>query len=468
METVIFTPEQGNSLDWIIENNGIMLVEACAGSGKTFMARQYIDHLQPKSGIYTAFNKAIVEEGVQRFKGTAMSCKTFHALAYGYVRPKQKIESLSYLTIKEPLNYGEKRYIINAIESFFVSASTDMYEFFEKHFYNHEQSEMMINMAAKYVDLMVQEQISPTFNYMLKFLHLALASGDTEINVDLVILDEINDVTAVSLEIFKLINAPKKIGLGETHQAIYKFLNLVNGFEELADEAVSMRFTQSYRCSEQIALRIQKAMRCVLDPNFTFVGTDEPVKNGKHLYCTNTNSAIVDNIYKRLKEGKGFKLLRNISEIFAPALAVMTASQGKKPYQQKYAYLVDTFEEFKDQSKHKTYFAYLQAVVNDEEINNAVNLLLNFKNKGVSLFTIYQQAKEAEVDETYTISTVYTSKGLEYETVYICEDLNEFFMKAVGGTGDEEADITAMRCYYVACSRAGCDLRNSRLRDVTH
>ncbi|WAK44675.1 ATP-dependent DNA helicase [Alteromonas phage vB_AmeP_PT11-V19] len=459
-----YTPEQADALDHILEVDGILLIEAGAGTGKTFMAKQFIEHLKPRKALYTAFNKAIVEEGKEKFKGLPIDSKTFHALAYSYVRPN-KIQDLSYREIKEPLNYSNKRYIITAIDMFFVSSSTDMYEFFEKHFYEHPKCEFMVETSAKYVNKMAERDIPMTFNFMLKFLHLALAGGDTSIDVDLVILDEINDVTAVSLEIFKLINAPKKIGLGETHQAIYQFLNLVNGFEELADVATTMRFTQSYRCGEQIALRIQNAMQTHLDPNFKFVGTDEPVKNGKTLFCTNTNSAIVGQIYKRLKESKGFKLLRDPKEIFAAPLAVSTAAQGKEPYQKKYHYLVDAFEEYKQENKYKSFYEYLSKVVNDEEINNAVKLLVQFANQGVNLFEVYKQAKEALVDETFVISTVFTAKGLEYETVYLSDDINTYYLKAIRGELEGQEAITAMRCYYVACSRAGCNLRNSVLRE---
>ena len=92
---VRYTPEQADVLDHMVENDGIMLVEAGAGTGKSFMSRQIVQELPISSGIYTAFNKAIVEEGINRFLGTPIECKTLHALAYRYVKPKMKIESFS-------------------------------------------------------------------------------------------------------------------------------------------------------------------------------------------------------------------------------------------------------------------------------------------------------------------------------------------------------------------------------------
>jgi len=458
-----YTEEQSDYLEHIQQNEGIVLVEAGAGTGKSFMSRRTVKELDVKSGIYTAFNKAIVAEGVEKFIGTPIQCKTLHALAYRYVKPNKEIKTFTYKCIEERINYSEKRRVIDTIDTFFVSASTCMHEYFEKAFEGHPRASYMTSICEKYVEGMVNEEVNPTFNFLLKFLHLCLVERTVTINVDIVILDEINDVTAVSLEIFRLINAPKKLGLGETNQAIYEFLNLVNGFEILKDEASTFKFTQSYRCSTEIAERIQTKMQKVLNDEFKFVGTDNPVKNGQTLFCTMTNAMIVDQIQRRLAEGKSFTLLRKPSDIFAAPLAVLSASQGKKPYQSKYAYLVDVFEEFMAQSKHKTFFKYLTAELDDDEITNAVRLLQRLSVDGINLYELYRETKEIVPDKNYTISTVFTSKGLEYETVYIADDLNTKFESACAGSLTDSEAVVAMRCYYVACSRAGLNLYNAKL-----
>lgn len=457
-----YTPEQHEILDWVGDNDGILLVSAGAGTGKSFMAKQVANQLQPKAGLYTAFNKAIVQEGVSRFKGTNMECKTLHALAYKYVQPKSGIEDLTYTCIKENISYGMKYKIINGINMFFVSASVDMYEFFEEYYEIEPAKEKLTAISTSYIDKMVDGTINPTFNFLLKYFHLMLVEGDIDCKYDLVILDEINDTTAVSLEIFKLINAPKKLGLGETNQAIYQFLNLVDGFEELSEEP-QLSLTQSFRCSEKIAADIQKFMRKDVNENFTFVGTDEPVANGKTLYCTMTNALIINEIYERLEAGKGFYLLRKPADIFAAPLALMAVSSGKKPYQKKYKFLLEEYEHWQDSpTRGQTFFQYLLDHVDDTEISNAVRLLLSFKRRGINLFDVYKRAKEAPVDHLYTVATVFTSKGLEYEDVFIAGDLNTkiISIRENGGIKTEE-DLVAYRCYYVACSRAGTNLHNA-------
>lgn len=464
MTMLKFTPEQHEILDYIPENDGILLVSAGAGTGKSFMSRQVAELLKPKTALYTAFNKGIVKEGVARFKGTNVECKTLHALAYKYVKPNQGIEDFTYSCITENITYTKKAEIIKAVDMFYVSSSTDMFSFMEDFFKEEEHAEQLAELAVKYIELMVNKELSPTFNFLLKYFHLMLVEGSVDCKYDLVILDEINDTTAVALEIFKLIEAPKKLGLGETNQAIYQFLNLVDGFEELEDSPI-LNLTQSFRCSESIAYRIQEFMRDEVSQHFTFVGTDEPVKNGKFLYCTMTNALIINEICERLSIRKGFYLLRNISEIFACPLALMSVNSGKEPYQKKYKFLLKEYKYYQEQpSKGLSFFQYLLDHVDDVEIQNAVKLLMSFNRRNINLFDVYKRAKAATVDHKYTIATVFTSKGLEYEAVHIADDLNTKItsIRDNGGIQNEE-DLVAYRCYYVACSRCGSDLRNASM-----
>lgn len=459
-----YTPEQADVMDHISEKDGILLVHAGAGTGKTFMAKQVVKELQPAKGLYTAFNKAIVEEGKGRFKGTNMECKTLHALAYKYVQPGD-ISDISYSCIKEKIAYARKFELIQGINNFYVSASTDMYEFFEEYYdVDNQNRAMLIKLSIKYIEMMLDGSIQPTFNFLLKYFHLMLVEQSIDCKYDLVILDEINDTTAVALEIFKLIEAPKKLGLGETNQAIYEFLNLVDGFEELEGVPV-INLTQSFRCSSTIAAKIQNVMRRDVSEDFTFVGTDEPVENGRELYVTRTNAAIIHEIVNCLEARKGFKLLRKISEIFAYPMAIISAGNGKKVYQKKYRFLEEEYENWQEtRSRSKGWWEHLLEYVDDPETKSAVNLLATLKRRNWNLFDVYNKAKEMPADLTYTIATVFTSKGLEFEHVVICDDLNAAIQNIIDEGGiQSHDDLVAYRCYYVACSRAGKNLHNASI-----
>jgi superfamily I DNA/RNA helicase len=459
-----FTPEQGDILDYVPENDGIVLVAAGAGTGKSFMSREVAAVLKPVRALYTAFNKAIVEEGIPRFKGLNIECKTFHALAYRYVQPKGEISDISYKCITEKLTYSAKASVIKAINMFYVSASTNMWDFMDEYFPEPEQ-ESLREISCKYINKMLSRELPCSFNFMLKYMHLMMVEGTISVEYDLVILDEINDTTAVALEIFKLIKAPKKLGLGETNQAIYDFLNLVDGFELLADESKLMHLTQSFRCSTIIASDIQDFWHKHVSKDFKFVGTEEPIRNGKHLHCTSTNSKIIQEISSCMETGKGFNLLRQLKDIFAYPMAIMGASRGGEVYQKQYKFLEDEFQSFNEtRRKGETFFSYLLEHVDDQETKSAVNLLLSLNRKNVNIFKLYKDAQNAQVDLNYTIATVFTSKGLEFENVYIADDLNGRIETILSNGGiQNHDDLVAFRCYYVACSRCGVNLMNAKM-----
>jgi len=461
-----FTSEQFDIKDHIVANDGILLVSAGPGTGKSWLSERIAYELKPIKGLYTAFNKAIVLEGEHRFRNTNVKCKTFHALARSFVKNYvnvNNISDISYTCITEKISYKAKYEVIKAIDDFYVSASIDMFDFMEEVLDDIKLQEL----AVSYINKMIAGEIDPTFNFMLKYFHLLLVEGTVTCKYDIVILDEINDVTAVALELFKLIQAPKKLGLGETNQAIYDFLNLVNGFEELENTPI-LTLTQSFRCSISIAENIEKFMNKYVDKNLKFIGTDEPVKNGKFLYCTLTNAMIISKIANRLKLGKGFHLLRNISEIFSYPLAIIVASSGKKVYQKKFKFLEEEYQNYiKTRAKGDSYLHQLMKHIYYQETKSAVNLLLHLSRNNINIFSLYKNAKAVQVDFDYVIATVFTSKGLEFETVHIADDLNSRVSKVIteGGIKSTE-DLVAMRCGYVAASRAGCNLENAKFLDM--
>jgi hypothetical protein len=453
------TLEQSTVVDYACTQSGILLVPAGAGCGKTYISTKIIERMDPKKALYTAFNKAIVEESIEKFRGTNVESRTLHALAKKYVNPKGKIEQLSYNCIKEKLTYPEKAEVLKAIDLFFVSDSTDMYEYFSQFFGDDLK---LAEICVSYVVKMLEEEIPCTFNFMLKYFHLQLFEG-LKCSYDIVILDEINDTTAVALEIFKLIDAPIKIGLGESNQAIYHFLNLKDGFVELSD-AKKLPLTNSFRCSKPIADSLQTFMRTWVDHEFTFTGTSEPVQNGKTLHVTMTNSSIIMIINDFIRLNKGFTLLRKISEIFAYPMAIIRAAGGKEVYQYQYKFLEKEYKKYKKTSWQKmTFFTYLLQTVEDQETEAAIGLIMVLKGQNINLFDLYNKAKEAKPDPKNTIATVFTSKGLEFETVYMNSDFNSRIKKVIenGGIQTEE-DLVLFRCYYVAASRAGVNLYDAK------
>lgn len=462
--SITLTPEQFDVKEHLLSLDGMVLVSAKAGTGKSFLSRALVHFLKPKSVLYTAFNKAIVLEAAGKFDSSAVECKTFHALAYKYTKPNKDIRTTNYRDFPKNISYDVKYKVLQSLEAFYVSASTDIDSFFENFFEGEDNKESLISLAISTIGRMLDRKLPWSFGFMLKYFHLLIVENPDLIKYDLVILDEINDTTAVALEIFKLIKAPKKLGLGEPYQAIYAFMNLVNGFEELEGVPV-YPLTHSFRCSKEIASGIECFMQEDLCSDFKFVGTDTPVANGETLYCTLSNASIVKELVFRLQRNKSFKLLRDPKDIFACCLAVLSASSGKEVYQKQYKYLQDIHKDWKQDNKgHAWFFSYLTSEIKDEEIRSAVQLLNVLRLENINIFDVYSKVKNQRQGGDYTIATVYTAKGLEFETVVLADEFDYVIekIKDNGGIRTPE-DVVLYRCYYVAASRAGKVLENAKM-----
>ena len=459
-------------------NGDIVLVSAVAGSGKSHTATKTVEALKPQKGLYTAFNKSIVTEAAKLYVDTNIECRTLHALALSKVKPKLPIEDFTYNCIKENISYFNKSIIIKAIDEFYRSASLDMEDFLTDHITKVIRStsnmpkqqqnnaiNLLVKLSSKYVDLMIEDKVNPTFNYLLKWFHFMLVNDEVTTNYDLVIFDEIQDSTAVALEIFKLLPAKWKLGLGDEDQAIYLFMNLVNGFEVLED-TTTFHLTQTFRCSEPISEAVEAFGKKHLHSDFHFHGIEHPMKDGKTAYITATNASIISIINDLHREGQGYILTRPIKEIFAAPLAILTASKGKAVFHKKYKFLENEYRNF-TKSQYNSYLKYLIEEVDDNEIHQTVKLLQSLTQKRINIWDVLAEAKKSKRDPLVTCGTLFSLKGMGYETVYINEDINNAVDRVLAKGGPEnDEDKVILKGAYVAASRARANLYNARFLNM--
>lgn len=68
---MLLTKEQQAIIDTLKSpesNNRIVAVNSVAGAGKTYTAKAIAEALKPAKGLYTAYNKAIVEDSKKKIK----------------------------------------------------------------------------------------------------------------------------------------------------------------------------------------------------------------------------------------------------------------------------------------------------------------------------------------------------------------------------------------------------------------
>lgn len=468
----MLTKEQQSVVDEVLGNdNRIVAVNSIAGSGKTATAEAVIRTVNPKNGFYTAFNKAIVTDANSRF-GSLLDCKTIHSLAYKYAKPKY-IEDFNYNSITEDIPYEDKAEVIQILDDFFRSDSVDVYQFVS----DTSTTDDIRNLVCDYAELMLARKIPVTFNFLLKYLHIMLVNGEITIDKDLLILDECQDTTAVTLQIFKNINCDKKVIFGDRFQNIYSFMNTVNAFEEL-DNLNLIRLTKSFRCHPTIASQVELFGRQYLEEDFKYKGNEDikPKDTPELAYISRNNSTLIERMHKLISKGESFKLIRPAKEIFERTLAVATAAKGDKVLSPKYLFLNKEYRKFRDSFGYRNFYEYLADVVKDDTINSSAKMLESFRDRRINIFGLYKTVQTMTPDKHTILTTSHAFKGLEADKVMLEDDLNrvvndisinvlcsnhsnnstpEHFRSSL--TKEEKENLNT---YYVALSRAKTSLSN--------
>ena len=453
----------------------LVLSPACAGAGKTHTLIELTKQLNPSHGIYLAYNKAIAEEARLKFKDTVVECLTVHSLAYkatvrqyglkvGWFGPRD--------IVSEGYGYNDKKAIVAMIEDFLVSPDTDPVEFL----CNNYKEDDLIREAIYHLDLMANGEISCNHNFYLKMYQSLIATEAIPApETDLLLLDEAGDLNPVTLELFRLIKAKKKIAVGDSKQNIYGFNGTINGFKELANEGVTVPLTTSFRVAAPIAQRIEGFIRKHVDPSFDFKGREYSADYVKEsfAYISRNNSGMIEYMFHLMELNTGFNTTRKIGMILELPLILANLGNGKKIEDTKFKYIENlraAWERNKYLQDRGTINKYvLDSLQDDDEVQNAFRVVLKYGPKGLNDLTKYVN-ECAKKKWNLTLTTAHSSKGLEFDSVTIAPDLVYSTEKAI----DEIRMLEESNPYdaaeliikleeellltYVACSRAKVEL----------
>lgn len=466
------TQEQQAIVDYIsnAKDDCLILINAVAGAGKTFLLTQIVEIVPHTSGIYLAYNKSVATEAAGKFP-SSISCSTAHSLAYrGIVKALGlRVGNFSYKDISEKIAYEHKLDIIETIREFCLSSYVD----FQQYAADVELVPVKTDLCSKYLTLMYEGKIECTHDFYMKVFHMHLADGSvTYPKQDFLLVDEAGDLNEVTLEIFKLLPAKVKIAVGDSAQNIYSFNHTVNAFELLKDEGIPFRLTESFRVSASIASRIEEFCIEHISEDMRFKGqedidVDNIVTTGM---LSRTNAGLISAMVNLMEDNINFTLVRRAADIFKlPLTLCFLKYQGTvsdPAYRHIQADVDEWYEDAKLRDDFKSPLLYLASLYHfDIALVSAVRLLMS-KGKTTILDT-YEFAKSCEKKKTNLfLATCHSVKGLEYDEVIILDDLNESVTKALFPEGTEMTDEDReqeLNLYYVACSRARKSLVNAKM-----
>ena len=453
----------------------LLLCSAIAGSGKTHTLLELAKVINPSSGIYLVYNKALQVEAATKFKGTNIECKTIHSLAYQAIVRQYgiSVKPFTVRDIKEKISYTNKTVVVAILERFFLSNSLDI------HTYLHDSkiSIKQMTLALIYYEKMLKGEIGSGHALYLKLYHLFLVNGEIATPAyDLLMVDELGDITELTIEIFKLIKAKLKVGVGDSSQNIYSFTHTVDGFKQLKTEGTTLYLTKSFRVSSVIAAKIERFCNSTFNKDIIFKGRDicPKEKSISHAFIARNNSTLIKKMISLSEDNIPFNLTRPPSSIFALVLALATLMPNKPVFFSQYKWL-EKIANKHDSIKHLAHVPnrlldYIgKEYEEDIAIKGALFTIAKYgKTRLFNIYTLAKQHYESKDTYFYTLTTAHSSKGLEFSEVTILEDLNEAVVKSkyLLLTEKDEDRINKLneefRLYYVAVSRAMLHIHNAK------
>jgi superfamily I DNA/RNA helicase len=285
-------------------------------------------------------------------------------------------------------------------------------------------------------------------------------------------LDEAGDLNEVTLAIFNLLPATRKVMVGDPYQNIYTFNHTIDGFAAMRDQGPIFPMSQSFRVADHLAARIESFGRKFLASDFTFSGipaTSSTITS--KAYISRTNAALIARMIELNASKTPYGLARKASQIFEIPLAVCSfrhrgfiANPELKHLQSD---IDDYFESPTLQREFKSLYLYLKDThPNDFTLNKTIQLIQRYGKS--TIIACYEEARKHEKScQSLTLGTVHSMKGLEYDQVELADDVNEAIIDAITfRTLNPDAQLpldmqTELYLFYVACTRARFSLINS-------
>lgn len=469
-----------------------MKLNAFAGAGKTATLIMIAKELEPKKGLYLAFNKSIATEA-QRKMPSNVEARTFHSMAYrgvpDWLRDKLKkpqlhinefikkfnietvfVEGFEYKIIKDDdgkvstqktptrhaiTPYKIKRIIDDAIRLFVASEDSKPRTKYIQEALEEEYSEEMqiqphvfvplIERLTYITEALWEDYTKEDGDFGLQGNHDVYlkywANSNPIINADFILFDEAQDADGLMLRILR-----KQVGqviyVGDKHQQIYGWRGAVNALEKIeADEGF---LTQSFRFGQELANKCQ--------PILSFLGETNTIRGtGNDTVVTEMSGyGVVDAILCRTNSGVINKLLELADEdvecsvnIDVKNAAKILEDMNELRNETKNVNLKDTTAKIYKTKNGTIQFRsweelemYIEEYGGDMETSLYYRIITSYPFSMV-MALMYKSTKSTD---GVFITTAHKSKGLEWDKVAMCDDfLNVFFETDAGEVVREPA-----------------------------
>lgn len=464
------TDEQGAILDNPPE--GVIVVDAVAGSGKTTTLVDYANRWKGKRGLYLAFNREIADHAKGRFPPW-VSAQTTHSFAFkalGVSKYADRLGRIRRHTIRQAGIDVHSEYLTpDRMIRCILLALTN--------FCQDGGSELTVqHCGLEKSPLITQQQVLPriaavvkrflafetsglpfTHDIYLKRLELAGGIGDA---FDYLMLDEAQDSNGVTLSLVRKSGKPV-LFIGDTRQGIYAFRGAVNAMELI--EGKRFPLSMSWRFGEEVAKLCNAILSHSEKPLSTTVrgrpdrATTVEIYTGKapsrSFIMSRTNARLFEGLIGLMeadKSGKGipfhvaggFDILAN-QLLSAYALSRNDQQNVKDPYVRGFYNWDDMLEE---------------AAEEDPDAKKLVKIVKDYGDQIPSIIDrLRGQHRPHFQDARIILSTAHKAKGLEADNVIVLDDfptVKELKARLLDDKLGEVEYEQELNLLYVAVSRA--------------
>jgi hypothetical protein len=427
--------------------NGVLVVEAGAGAGKTTTLTMLEETLGGQ-GQYTAFNSALVKESKAKFKRA--SCNTTHSLAFRAVGKRfahrlggSRVRSeevacrlgIDYLKIGVKTTEGVKEktlpaaflasQVMQAIRRFCQSADRDILSSHFKYldgidvsspegkrgYANNEVvREYLLPFAQKaWEDLSSPEgQLPFTHDCYVKIWEL----DNPVISTDYLLIDESQDLSPVFLSVLKQQKA-LIILVGDSAQQIYEWRGAVDALKAFPD-APRCQLSQSFRFGPAIADLANQVLDCLQEKTAlrlkglpSIPSQIAPIAQPVAI-LTRTNACAIQHLFLELEAGRRPFLVGGGADVVSfveGAKALKESRSTSHPDLACFGSWVEVQEYVKQDE--------------GEDLRLMCKLIDEF-GCGPILTALKSMPEERNAD--VVISTAHKSKGREWDTVKLASD----------------------------------------------
>jgi hypothetical protein len=474
-----------HALTGSLDNPTTVTINAVAGSSKSTSLQwtaAYYHKVNPDGTFrYIVFGRLNYEEARVAFGHTAI-CSTVHQLAYQHMITNGHMKLLTnsnYLcwkdipkTITQP--YGRTAEAFEHIAAFCqedtISLSTFCLE--------HSIDKAMTAFLFKLFEAMYAGHMPCTHDIYLKCFHIELVNGHIQLTpTDILAVDEVQDLSPIMLDLVKLYPAKVKVLVGDPYQSIFSFMGCINAFNHFPN-AIKLSLSQSFRCSAQLASRVQQFVRTTFDPSFEFTGhtyTNQQLKT--KAYLTRTNAALITKMidYNRLGISYRLSTASKLTQMFEWPLALLRCKPGNIEKNPKFQHIQQAVNEWHREFTNETTQLSKNQYLLDlypENLDLRAAAILTGRFPGKDIVDAYNHAKDHQNSNApLSLMTVHTSKGATFDEVELDPDLNESISEVMHtirlSKDDPEPyqpspeELESLYIYYVACTRARYSVTNA-------